>query len=49
MLKKHKIAKLGNEVGSIARFNGLIMIKALENKIDAVGLFGEITDTDTEQ
>lgn len=49
LLKKHKIAKLGNEVGSITWFNGLIMGKALENKIDAVGLFGEITDTDTEQ
>lgn len=49
LLKKHKIAKLGNEVGSITWFNGLIMGKALENKIDAVGLFGEISDTDTEQ
>lgn len=49
MLKQNKIPLLGNEVNSITWFNGLIMGKALENNIDAIGLFGEISDTDSEQ
>lgn len=49
LLKKHQIPLLGNEVSSITWFNGLIMGKALENNIDAVGLFGEISDTESEQ
>ncbi len=49
LLKQNKIPLLGNEVSSITWFNGLIMGKALENNIDAIGLFGEISDTDSEQ
>jgi len=48
-LEQNDVKILGNEVNSITWFNGLVLGKAKSLKIDGLGLFGEITDTDTPQ
>jgi proteasome assembly chaperone (PAC2) family protein len=49
LLKKAEIDPIGNEVKSITWFNGLILALALERDIEAIGLFGEISETTTPQ
>ncbi len=48
-LQQNDVKILGNEVNSITWFNGLVLGKAKSLKIDGIGLFGEIVDTDTPQ
>lgn len=43
------IEPVGNEIATITWFNGLILGQAAERKIDAIGLFGEISETATPQ
>lgn len=45
ILTKFKIELIGNEIDSITWFNGLILGLARERKVDALGLFGEISET----
>lgn len=45
ILTKFNIELIGNEIDSITWFNGLILGLASESKLDAVGLFGEISET----
>ena len=44
ILKKSEIDPIGNEVNSITWFNGLILGLAAARNIDAIGLFGEISE-----
>jgi len=48
-LEQNDVKILGNEVNSITWFNGLVLGKAKGLKVDGIGLFGEILDTDTPQ
>lgn len=43
------IELVGNEIGNITWFNGLILGLAWQRGIDAIGLFGEISKTDIKQ
>jgi uncharacterized protein len=45
VLKMSNISFVGNEVSSITWFNGLILGLAADRNIDAIGLFGEISET----
>lgn len=45
ILTKFKIDLIGNEIDSITWFNGLILGLARERNLDAIGLFGEISET----
>jgi proteasome assembly chaperone (PAC2) family protein len=45
MLNKSEIEPIGTDVNSITWFNGLILGLAAERDIDAIGLFGEISET----
>ena len=49
MLKKSEIEPIGTDVNSITWFNGLILGLAAERDIDAIGLFGEISETTVPQ
>lgn len=48
-LSKAGIDLVGNEISSITWFNGLILGLAAERDIDAIGLFGEIAETEVPQ
>lgn len=48
-LETYGIKPLGEEVKSITWFNGVIMGLAQKRKIEAIGLFGEIQNTDLPQ
>jgi proteasome assembly chaperone (PAC2) family protein len=45
VLKMSDIPFVGNEVNSITWFNGLILGLSADRNIDAIGLFGEISET----
>lgn len=45
VLAQAEIEPIGNEISTITWFNGLILGLAAEQNIDAVGLFGEISET----
>ncbi len=45
ILTKFQIELIGKEIDSITWFNGLILGLASERKLDAIGLFGEISET----
>jgi len=49
MLEKSEIEPIGTDVNSITWFNGLILGLAAERDIDAIGLFGEISETTVPQ
>ena len=49
ILTKSDIDHIGNEINSITWFNGLILGLAAERNIDALGLFGEISDSSIPQ
>ena len=49
LLKSHNVKPLTSEVNSITWFNGLILGLAKNQKIDGIGLFGEIVDSETPQ
>ncbi|HEV8404815.1 MAG TPA: PAC2 family protein [Nitrososphaera sp.] len=49
VLAKAGIDPVGNEITSITWFNGLILGLAAERGIDAIGLFGEISETNVPQ
>jgi|GEM_PF-188492 proteasome assembly chaperone (PAC2) family protein len=49
ILTKFQIELIGNEIDSITWFNGLILGLASERKLDAIGLFGEISETSLPQ
>ena len=49
VLTKVGIDPVGNEITSITWFNGLILGLAAERGIDAIGLFGEIAETNVPQ
>jgi proteasome assembly chaperone (PAC2) family protein len=49
VLAKAGIEPVGNEITSITWFNGLILGLAAERGMDAVGLFGEIAETNVPQ
>ena len=49
MLNKSEIEPIGTDVNSITWFNGLILGLAAERDIDAIGLFGEISETTVPQ
>ncbi len=44
-MTKFQIELIGKEIDSITWFNGLILGLASERKLDAIGLFGEISET----
>ena len=48
-IKSCNIHPLGSDVNSITWFNGLILGQAKKHNIDGIGLFGEITDTNSLQ
>jgi len=48
-IKSYNIYPLGSDVNSITWFNGLILGQAKKHNIDGIGLFGEITDTNSLQ
>lgn len=48
-LSKAGIELVGNEITTITWFNGLILGLAAERGIDAIGLFGEIAETNVPQ
>ncbi|HKU50096.1 MAG TPA: PAC2 family protein [Nitrososphaera sp.] len=43
------IEPVGNEIATITWFNGIILGQAAERDIDAIGLFGEISETSVPQ
>lgn len=45
VLAKARIDLVGSEITMITWFNGLILDVAAERSIDAIGLFGEISET----
>jgi len=49
LLKSFDVVPLGPEVNTITWFNGLILGLSKGQKIDGIGLFGEITDSETPQ
>jgi proteasome assembly chaperone (PAC2) family protein len=49
LLKKSEIESIGNEINNITWFNGLILGLAADRNIDALGLFGEISETNVPQ
>ena len=49
ILKSYDVKPLSSEVKSITWFNGLILGIAKNRKIDGLGLFGEIVDTESPQ
>lgn len=49
VLKMSDIPFVGNEVNSITWFNGLILGLSADRNIDAIGLFGEISETRSPQ
>ena len=49
MLKENNVKPLASEVKSITWFNGVILGISKNKNIDAVGLFGEIVDTESPQ
>lgn len=49
ILAKADIDTIGNEINSISWFNGLILGLAAERNVDALGLFGEISDSTISQ
>ncbi len=49
MLKSHDVKPLSSEVNTITWFNGLILGLAKTQKINGVGLFGEILDIESPQ
>ena len=48
-VEKSEIEPIGTDVNSITWFNGLILGLAAERDIDAIGLFGEISETTVPQ
>ena len=48
-MKTFGVEPLGPEVNTITWFNGLILGLSKGQNIDGIGLFGEITDSDTPQ
>ncbi len=48
-LEKQQIFPLSSDVNNITWFNGLILARAKDAGITGIGLFGEITSTDTPQ
>jgi len=49
LLKENNVKPLSSEVKSITWFNGVILGISKDKKIDGVGLFGEIVDTESPQ
>ena len=49
MLKTHDVQPLGAEVNTITWFNGVILGLAKNQKIDGIGLFGEILEPESPQ
>jgi len=49
ILKSHDVHPLASEVNTITWFNGVILGLAKNQKIDGVGLFGEILDPESPQ
>jgi len=49
LLKSHNIKPMGSDVNSITWFNGLILGQAKKNNIDGIGLFGQISDSNSPQ
>jgi proteasome assembly chaperone (PAC2) family protein len=49
VFKKSDIALVGTEVNSITWFNGLILGLAADRNINAIGLFGEISEATSPQ
>ena len=49
LLKANDVKPLSSEVKSITWFNGVILGISKDKKIDGVGLFGEIVDTESPQ
>lgn len=45
VLTKAGIEQVGNEISTITWFNGIILGQAADRGIDAIGLFGEISET----
>lgn len=49
VLERAGIEPVGNEITTITWFNGIILGQGAERGIDAIGLFGEISETATPQ
>lgn len=49
VLTRAGIEPVGNEIATITWFNGIILGQAAERGIDAIGLFGEISETSVPQ
>ncbi len=49
LLKENNVKPLSSEVKSITWFNGVILGISKDKKIDGIGLFGEIVDTESPQ
>ena len=49
IIAKAGIDPVGNEIATITWFNGIILGQAAQRGIDAIGLFGEISETDVPQ